>query len=354
MTKIVFLYSEIAGYFLACAEKLSENADVLIIRWPTNIEAPFEFENSNHLKVITKQSGKTKELTREILQFSPDLVVCSGWMDKDYLKIVKTLDKKVIRVLSLDNHWKGTLKQRIAAWVSPFYLKRYFTHAWVPGSKQAEFAQRLGFGQHTITGFYCANSPLFENLYHTNRTKKEAAFPKKFIYVARYDEHKGIFELWEAFRQLQEESPNEWELLCLGTGQEWEKRIEHPKIKHLGFVQPNQMEPYICETGVYILPSKFEPWGVSVQEFAIAGFPLILSDEIGSRELFLEDESLCKDAGNGYEFKAGDLQALKNAMQKMMSLKEESLLKMSEKSHELGMKLTTEQWANTLLSMIEK
>ena len=91
MTKIVFLYSEIAGYFLACAEKLSENADVLIIRWPTNIEAPFEFENSNHLKVITKQSGKTKELTREILQFSPDLVVCSGWMDKDYLKIVKTL-----------------------------------------------------------------------------------------------------------------------------------------------------------------------------------------------------------------------------------------------------------------------
>jgi glycosyltransferase involved in cell wall biosynthesis len=114
------------------------------------------------------------------------------------------------------------------------------------------------------------------------------------------------------------------------------------------------MEPYICETGVYILPSKFEPWGVSVQEFAIAGFPLILSDEIGSRELFLEDESLRKDAGNGFEFKAGDLQALKNAMQKMMSLKEESLLKMSAKSHALGMKLTTEQWANALLSMIEK
>jgi glycosyltransferase involved in cell wall biosynthesis len=114
------------------------------------------------------------------------------------------------------------------------------------------------------------------------------------------------------------------------------------------------MEPYICQTGVYILPSKFEPWGVSVQEFAIAGFPMILSDEIGSREVFLEDATVSPDNGNGFEFKAGDVQALKNAMQEMMSLENDTLLKMSEKSHELGMKLTTEKWANTLLSMIEK
>ncbi|MCC7453085.1 MAG: glycosyltransferase [Crocinitomix sp.] len=354
MTKIVFLYSEIAGYFLACVEKLAENAQVMIIRWPTNTEAPFEFENSDRVKVITKQKDKTVELTNQVIEFSPDMVVCSGWMDKDYLKIVKTLDKKVIRVMSLDNHWKGTLKQRIAALVSPFYLKRYFTHAWVPGTKQAEFAKRLGFGKHTLTGFYCANTPFFDAIYTKAKQIKSNEFPKRFIYVARYVEHKGIFELWEAFKQIQDEIPSEWELWCLGTGEEWENKMEHPKIKHVGFVQPNQLEPYICETGVYILPSKFEPWGVSVQEFAISGFPLILSDEIGSREVFFQKPLDHEKIGNGFEFKAGDLQALKKVMLEMMSLNNETLLKMSETSHELGMKLTTEKWAKNLLSLIEK
>lgn len=61
-----------------------------------------------------------------------------------------------------------------------------------------------------------------------------------------------------------------------------------------------------------------------------------------------------EEIGNGFEFKAGDIQALKKVMLEMMSLNNETLLKMSEASHELGMKLTTEKWAKNLLSLIEK
>ena len=41
--KFVFLYTEIAEYFLACCKELSKHGQIHIIRWPINKEAPFQF-----------------------------------------------------------------------------------------------------------------------------------------------------------------------------------------------------------------------------------------------------------------------------------------------------------------------
>ena len=342
-TKIAFLYSEIAGYFMACAESLAKKGQVLIIRWPTNAEAPFEFDSSTNLEIITKTDHSQPQLAKILTNFKPDIVVCSGWMDKDYLKLVKGLDKNVVKVLSLDNHWNGGIKQRIACALSPFFLKRYFSHAWVPGNKQELYAKKLGFKSAIIKGFYCANTSFFNEKYNRTFKQKEKSFPKKFLYVARYVEHKGIFEMWEAFCQLQAENPNEWELWCLGTGDQWDNKVEHEKIKHFGFVQPKEMDEFIEKTGVYILPSKFEPWGVSVQEFAIAGFPLLLSNSIGSKERFLEK--------NGISFNAGSISEIKTAMKKMVDMSENELIKFGQMSHEIGMSYTTDQWADKILAL---
>mgnify|MGYP006077067505 CR=1 FL=1 len=345
-TKIAFLYSEVAGYFMACAHSLSQQAEVLIIRWPTNAEAPFEFESSDQLKVVTKSDYSTPQLKELLDEFNPDVLVCSGWMDKDYLKLVKGLDKKVKRVLSLDNHWTGSMKQKAASIISPFYLRKIFTHAWVPGSPQAEYAKKLGFDTKIIRGFYCANSNFFNQKFAATFADKKGEFPKRFLYVGRYAAHKGIFEMWEAFQQLQKEKPNKWELWCLGTGDQWENRIVDKKIKHFGFVQPADMDQYICETGVYILPSKFEPWGVSVQEFAIAGFPLLLSDAIGSKEQFLKD--------NGISFEAGNVAQIKKAMCEIIEMDDAQLIEKGENSHAIGMSYTTEQWAERILAIKSK
>jgi glycosyltransferase involved in cell wall biosynthesis len=342
-TKIAFLYSEVAGYFMACANSLSQHAEVLIIRWPTNAEAPFQFEPTDQLRVVPKSDYTTAQLKNMLDEFNPDIVVCSGWMDKDYLKLVKGFNKKVKRVLSLDNHWTGSIKQKVASIVSPFYLKKIFTHAWVPGSPQAEYAKKLGFDSNIIRGFYCANSSLFDQKFATTFAGKKSEFPKRFLYVGRYVEHKGIFEMWEAFLQLQKEIPNDWELWCLGTGDQWGNRVEDDKIRHFGFVQPADMDQYICETGVYILPSKFEPWGVSVQEFAIAGFPLLLSNAIGSKEQFLKD--------NGISFEAGNVVQIKKAMRQIIEMDDAQLVEKGEKSHAIGMSYTTEQWAERILAI---
>jgi glycosyltransferase involved in cell wall biosynthesis len=340
--KIVFLYSEIAGYFVACANELSKSADVLIVRWPVNSEAPFEFNINPNIDCVKKNDLSFIKLQKKVSDFLPDIVVCSGWMDKDYLKIVKSFDKSIPAVLTLDNHWKGSFKQQLASFGSPFFLKNKFTHAWVPGKPQKKFAEKLGFN-NIIQGFYCADVELYNDIYEN----QDSTFEKTFLYVGRYVKHKGIFEMWQAFIELQKEYPNDWKLKCIGVGDEWDNKLEHEKIEHLGFVQPAEMKQHLKSKFVYILPSKFEPWGVTVQEFSIASCPLIISENVGAHELFL------KGGENGVLISEVTVKNLKNALKSFIDKTEEELLNMSKVSHELGMSYTPEIWSDRLLKILE-
>ncbi|MBD3637608.1 MAG: glycosyltransferase family 4 protein [Crocinitomicaceae bacterium] len=348
IVKVAFLYTEVAGYFLACAQELSKSAEVLIFRWPVNKEAPFDLSSYSNLTLLDRTDYSQQELEEKLHEFDPSAIICSGWMDKGYTRAAKTFNKKIPVVVTMDNHWTGSIKQHLATMTAPFHLKKVFTHAWVPGKPQAMFAERLGFtGEHLLRNFYCADANLFNEQFKRTFPTKKDRFPRRFLYVARYVEHKGIFEMWQAFSELQEEEETDWELWCLGTGDEWDNKMEHDKIKHIGFVQPTELEQYVAQTGVYILPSKFEPWGVSVQEFAICGFPLLLSNKIGAKWTYL------KDGINGFEFQAGSVKAIKEKMKEVMRMTDEELVRMGEKSHEIGMSFTPEHWVENLLSILK-
>jgi hypothetical protein len=61
----------------------------------------------------------------------PDFLFCCGWADKGYLGVGKTyLKKRIPVVLTLDNPWLGTTKQRdCLGLVGKFYLpKRILPH----------------------------------------------------------------------------------------------------------------------------------------------------------------------------------------------------------------------------------
>lgn len=343
---VVFLYTEIATYFTACCDELQNHANVHVIRYPINKEAPFTFDSSfNSVKYYERKGLDFESLKNLVTDINPDAIFCSGWIDKDYLKICSIYKKKIPTVLCMDTKWKGTMKQRVATFVSPFVLKSNFSHAWVPGEQQKNYAKKLWFKDQEISlGYYCADTTFFSNLFLENKEKKLSHFPKRFIYVGRYYDFKGITDMWTAFIQLQNETSNDWELWCLGTGDI--EPINHPKIKHFGFVQPSELGKYIAETGVFVLPSRFEPWAVVVHEYAAAGFPMILSSEVGAADTFL------KEGENGHLFEAANITDLKEKLKSIVALSDESLNLMSKKSVELAGALTTEKWARTALTII--
>ena len=346
--QIVFLYTELASYVLACVAKLIETneVDVHIVRYPINEEAPFQFKFSDKINIYERADYKDSQLLELVNSINPSVIICSGWIDKGYLKVCKAFKNKSITVLALDNHWRGDIKQRIASWLSPFYLKSRFSNCWVPGKLQQEYAKKLGFKNDLIlTGFYSCDFDLFNGQYFSNKKAKEILFPKRFIYVGRYYEFKGINDLWKAFIELQNESPNEWELWCLGSGDI--APVIHPKVKHFGFVQPADLPSYIKNTGVFVLPSHFEPWGVVVHEYAAAGFPIVCSSEVGAGGTFVEN------GYNGYIYNSGDVNQLKVALKKIMKLSDNELNGMSERSVEKGKQITVDGWVEKLMSLLK-
>ena len=347
MTFLV-LYEELAAYFVKCISVFAEqhNYEVHIIRKEINTEAPFNL-NLKGIKTYNRSDYSDEELIQLVNKINPDAILSGGWASKIYLKIVSERKENVPAVLGFDTKWNGSWRQLLGSTVARFRITSKFDSCFVPGDEQKKLALKIGFKPNQITnGAYCCDFDLFHNQFLANKEQKKKQFPHRFIYVGRYVEHKGIKDLWRAFIELQNEESNDWELWCLGTGDV--PPVNHPKIKHFGFVQPEDLHKYISDTGVFVLPSHFEPWGVVVHEFAAAGFPIICTDEVGARTAFVENNN------NGYIYNSGDINQLKNVLKKMMNHIDKELFTMGENSVAKAKQNTPEIWANKLFALINK
>jgi glycosyltransferase involved in cell wall biosynthesis len=342
--RVLILYTELAGYVLANINRfisLNPEAEVLLVHYPVNPEAPFDLSASNHIKFIDVKTSARGKIRDEVSKFNPEVVLCSGWGNKLYLHIVKSLPAHVKKVVCFDNQWTGKIRQRVLLLMSRFWLLKLFRYAWVPGQPQKEYALKLGFRDKNIfTGLYPADSLLYGE---TGKLKlsKRGVYPRLMISIARYIPQKDLPTLWNAFIRANTRSGNQWQLNCFGLGELYSSRKENEYIHHHGFKQPAEIREYILKAGVYVLPSTYEPWGVAVHEMALSALPLVLSDRVGAGSMFLSP-------GNGFVFKAGDENGLEEILYKIMCMDDETLWNMAEKSLEKGHQLTSDHWALTL------
>ena len=346
--KVFFLFTEISGYMHNCFEKSVDSGYMIhAVVYPVNKEAPFILKNSKSIIFHNRNDFFSHDkLIELVLSANPDLIVVSGWIDKDYLKVAKYFRNSIKTVVAIDTQWVASFKQIIFSIFGKFFLNNRFKYAWVPGNKQYKYAEKLGFNSTEIfKNLYSCNTDVFsKNSPYLSDTKSNF-FPKVFLYVGRYIVSKGLSQLCRSFLELKKNNPNNWELWCIGTGPEWDNRIFDSSIRHLGFIQPNEFTSILNKTGVYVLPSNFEPWGVSLHEFASAGFPIISSDISGaSEDLVLNDI-------NGFIYLNNSNEELKEAMLKMMNLSDTELIKMAKASIDLSKKFSPDKWIKSLSLM---
>lgn len=341
---IVFLYTELADYIKVCLDRLAnEGVEVHVFHYPVNPEAPFEFDfktSSCHFYLRTDFSNR--ELQTKIERISPGVIVCSGWIDKGYVTICRSLHTKVKTIIALDNQLESGLKARLALLRAKLFFKSAFRFAWVPGTPQSDYAKKLGFKKSEIqTGFYTVD---VEKWSETKWESPENQFPHRFVFVGRYVDFKGVAELWNAFKQI---DVGDWQLYCVGHGALYESRMQHKGIHHLGFVQPADLYKFVAKGGVFVLPSHSEPWGVVVHEFAAAGYPLICSKAVGAATAFL------KPGLNGILVNPKNELQLAEAMQSIVNMPDKDLIEMGKQSKLLAGKMNIELWINTALNYLE-
>ena len=340
---LVSVYN-ISGYLIAELEELSKVAEIAVI------ETPCTGIGKGALEKKAKWIDRTKlksldEVEAALGDFKPDLFLCGGWADKLMVRFARTLRKRGAKtVLMIDTPWQGRLKQFIHCCYSRFYLPMTYDFAWGAGEPQAKYLWYLGFPRSRIrTGVYCADTRKFAPI-GANKVKDKGegerwTWPHTFLYIGRYVAVKNMRRMERAFLKALEQMPgSDWKLRCIGGGQLWSERTIHPRIEHLGYKSPDEIQDYVRDAGCFVLPSVYEPWGVVVHEAALMGLPMLCSDQIQAATAYL------RDGENGFAFDPMDEKAIAAAFLKVMRKSDAELAKFGRESARLGREYTTEDW----------
>ena len=336
------------GYTMATVHELIEQGcDVHIIHWVKNRKVPLKFNNEKNVTFYDRSDYTFSMMLDLARRIEPELVVCSGWADKGYLGVAAFFKNKGVPVVvGFDDQWKGTLRQKFAS-IFRLFFKLFFSHAWVSGAYQFEYAKRLGFSNDKIIyDLYSADLAKFNSSYEAE-IQENTSYPKTFLFVGRFEHVKAIDILLEAWSLLSGKT-KDWKLHLVGTGSLKDKLVIDDTVIVSDFMQPETLVKEIKKSGCFVLPSRHEQWGVVIHEFAAAGLPIICSDTVGAASSFVIN------GFNGFIFLSENSESLASQMQKIICSSDESLRDMSKKSHILGQKITPSSSAGNLLSVLEQ
>lgn len=274
----------------------------------------------------------------------PALICVSGWMDRGYLSALRDFRREALTkvVAGIDDQWHGNSRQVLGSLIARVVLRRAIDVMWVAGAPQRVYAQHFGYtGARVIPNLLSADVGSFANA--------EPGLRKRFLFLGRFDQVKGVDVLVDAYRRLPSETQKAWSLELVGDGPLRGKLAEgvaSAGITLRPYLQPKEVPTLLADGGVGCFPSRHEQWGVAIHELAAAGFPLLLSDACGAGTEFLIH------GHNGFSLPVGDASRLAAAMQAIAEMNVTVRSLWGARSRELARRITPELSAASLLSLM--
>lgn len=342
--RVLISVYNISGYMMAEVRALVDRGvQVTIIERPCSLSAAAHAKH-HEIKWLNRESYATElDLFNAIGDPLPDIYLCCGWDDRQCRRLARSLRRKgATTVVGVDTPWEGRARQYVHCLYSRFYLTRTFDIGWGAGASQVRYLKCLGFGKNRrAVGFYSADTQKFATL----ARQTGGSWPHTFLFVGRFVPYKKVVEIGRAFvRALDFLPQSDWKMRFIGDGPMWDARVQHPRIEYLGYRSPEEIQEYVDDAGVFVLPSHGEHWGVVVHEFAAMGLPLLCSKSVYATSMFLRENE------NGFLIDPGDERSMVQGLVKMMSFSDCELSAMGQKSRRLGLSYSTKDWAGRLLS----
>ena len=215
----------------------------------------------------------------------------------------------------------------------------------------AEHDYRSRFPQlrHFCIPYHCELAPFFA----IRRDAERAVAPITFFFCGQMIERKGIDLLLLAFDRLIANGMDA-RLLLVGREAELPRLLNlmspaaRSRVQYEGFQAPECLAAYFARSDVFVLPSRHDGWGVVVNQALATGLPIITSDAVGAGLDYVQNGI------NGVKVKAGDVDALYDAMQ-TLAQNPEIARNWGMKSREMARALTpeagAEKWAQVFESL---
>lgn len=346
--RILILYAEVMDYLLAGIQQYKSDfpeSEILLFELDRKKLTPFTFRPEGFAYEKKSDYSSFSDFYARCTSFKPDIVLVSGRMDEHYLKVAKKFKKDGVYTVTLqDTQFEQSLRQKIIRTFSTVLYRQYFRGFWGAGSPQTAFGYSLGFNSMDIfEGIYTANKDIFNVKRNFSNSNDKS---KRILFVGRFSKEKNIKRLIAAFISVNEDLGNNHELLLIGDGPLRDSIKDDKKIKILPFEKGQELAIISKSVDIFCLPSLYEPWGLVIHEFALAGLPLLLSQKCGAKTKFLIE------GFNGLSFDPYDLDSFKTSMKKLLLLDKPTLVKMGVNSNYLGLKYSPKDWAMTLNSLI--
>jgi glycosyltransferase involved in cell wall biosynthesis len=339
-TRVAILWAHWSGYMEACHRELVSRPSVetFVCMQKESGAAPFDpdrFSQKPNVLVYDKRPDATV-LRQRLSAFAPNVVLIVSWNVPEYRQVARLSSGKCIRVVGMDNQWHGTSKQILGIVAFRTIWRDLYDVAMVPGPRVYAFARLLGFPDAAIRlGLYSCDVERFSKVVAQDNQRR-------WLFIGRDIPAKGLDLLLAAYRQYRSTVADPWPLLIVGAH---EGQHDQEGIEYAGFVQPNELASVFGQATTLILPSRFEPHGVVVQEAAAAGLSLVCSDAVGAGDVFV------RRGLNGMVFETGSSAALVRALVDIHGWSADRLREASIVSRQLAAQFTPRTWADTLLTL---
>lgn len=348
MTRFYLAWQYITGYSTSGMHALARQGhDVRLMYQEALVHPPFlaPFDDAELTKGLEASgwSGQPDEarLLRELDEFAPDVLVVNSWHIPAYMKAARRWRGRALRIVVMDHQWLGTPKQWLGRLTRNLYIQPAFDAAFLPGDEQAVFARHLGFEQHEIiTGLYTCDEPFFTGPQDPPR--------KSFLFTGRLVDTKGVDVLAAAYRAYRQQAADPWPLVVAGIGPMDAELEAIEGVRLLGFVAPADLPAVMAEAGCLLLPSRFEPWGVVVQEAAASGQAVVCTSTCGAAS------RLVLDGYNGRVVAPDKADELTQAMHWIANADQAQRELISRRSTELARQYTPQRWAEHLVDRAQE
>ena len=185
--------------------------------------------------------------------------------------------------------------------------------------------------------------------------KKSLGLPlnkKIILFSGKYISIKRPLDLLKAFHQCRHKE--DAVLVFMGEGglrNDMEVYIEKNNLGNVfltGFVNQSKVSEYYAVSSILAMCSEKDAWGLSVNEAMNFSMPIILSDTVGSAS------DLVEDGKNGYVYPSGDVDALAEKIDVLLSASKEKLAIMGERSKNIIDRYSYEENIKTLFRIAER
>ncbi len=317
------------------------DVDIYSISFKENTESPAD---TNNFKSYTLRDFSRTSLLRFIINIQPDFMVVAGWAVSDFVWVSRKVQVSLnIPIVAYsDTQWRSTFRQKINSLFSKWYLRGAFTHLWVAGFYQYEYARKLGFPHDKI--IFNALSCDIQLFNQCSIEQKKKKYPKIFLFVGRFVEDKGLDLLMAAWEKIIDKKG--WTITLVGSGHLKQKFINKSGVLLKEFMSQNALLSEMQQAGCFILPSIFEPWALVIHEAVASGLPIIATNVCGAAP------HLIISGYNGYQVNPC-WESIKIAMEKVINMDSDQLINFSENSRKIAQSITPKLGSAQLMSLLD-